>query len=214
MPLLFGEAVIAGSSPPPRDDAPRRRLTPNTAYGCKPLPWYTFPCAEAAARAQSSATRLRYVFCVWRSAYHGGILCLLLLRSMPMHCVDKTTWTAIAEICGKNIEVRVDYILIIHGHRAIDDVAAKKSQIALSNWSPNISMREAIRTMAFPSSVTTTILKPLRFSRSSRSTRSIAPLLDFTPSTAATTASSSIMVYRLASIPRATRVFTTASRFV
>jgi len=33
----------------PRNDAPRRRLTPNTAYGCKPLPWYTFPCAEAAA---------------------------------------------------------------------------------------------------------------------------------------------------------------------
>jgi hypothetical protein len=58
MPLLYGEAVTAGSSLPPRDDTPRRRLTPNTAYGCKPLPWYTFPCAEAAARTQSSSTVL------------------------------------------------------------------------------------------------------------------------------------------------------------
>ena len=40
----------------PRDYMPRRRLTPNTAYGCKPLPWYTFARAEAAARTQSSFT--------------------------------------------------------------------------------------------------------------------------------------------------------------
>ena len=56
MPLLFGSASVAGSSPPP----PRlyAAAPPHAKHGLsiKPLPWYTFPWAEAAARSQSSAT--------------------------------------------------------------------------------------------------------------------------------------------------------------